>query len=163
VVVALLRAQELVAGQQHRHALREEEGGNQVARLSLAQGEHLGIVGRALGAAIPAAVLIEAVAIVFAVGFVVLLVVGNEIEQGEAVVAGDEVDGMAWMATPGLVEVRAAADASGEGGGEAGLAAPEAADVIAIAAVPLRPALPEREAADLVEPCRIPGLGDELG
>ena len=53
---------------------------------------HPGIVGVAFGAAIPAKIFVVAVAIVFAVGFVVLLVVTDQIVQGKAVVRGDEID-----------------------------------------------------------------------
>ena len=51
----------------------------------------------AFGAAVPREVVRVAVAVVFAVRFVVLVVVGDEIVQREAVVRGDEID-----ARPGL-------------------------------------------------------------
>ena len=41
VVVAALRAAELVAGEQHRHALREEQRREQVSLLAFAQGLQL--------------------------------------------------------------------------------------------------------------------------
>jgi hypothetical protein len=50
------------------------------------------IDGLALGAAIPGEVVVGAVAVVLAVGLVVLAVVGDEIGEREAVVGGDEVD-----------------------------------------------------------------------
>ena len=45
VVVALLGAAQLVAVQDHRHALGEQQGGDEVALLPGAQREDLGIVG----------------------------------------------------------------------------------------------------------------------
>ena len=77
VVVAVLGAAELVAAEQHRHALREEQRGEEVALLAPAQLDDLGVVGLALDAAVPRAVVVGAVAVVLAVGLVVLLVVGR--------------------------------------------------------------------------------------
>ena len=56
---------------------------------------HLGVVGLSLHPAVPGEVVAGAVAVVLAVGFVVLAVVGDEIGEREAVVAGDEVDAAA--------------------------------------------------------------------
>ena len=63
----------------------------QVAHHPAAQREHLGVVGAALDAAVPAVVVVGAVAVVLAVGLVVLAVVGHQVVQREAVVRGDEV------------------------------------------------------------------------
>ena len=68
------RAAELVAGQQHRHALRQEQRRQQIADLPLAQLDHLRIVGRSFDAAVPAQVVVVTVAVVFEIRFVVLLV-----------------------------------------------------------------------------------------
>ena len=54
--------------------------------------EDLAVVGRALDAAVPGPVVALAVVAALAVGLVVLLVVGDEVAQREAVVGGDEVD-----------------------------------------------------------------------
>src|SRR5512139_466159 len=56
VVVALLRTSELVATEQHGNALREKEGGEDVALLARAEGVHAWIVGRPFDAAVPRAV-----------------------------------------------------------------------------------------------------------
>ena len=50
-----------------------------------------GIVGRALDAAVPRSIVALAVVVALAVGLVVLLVVGHEVAQREAVVRGHEV------------------------------------------------------------------------
>ena len=52
----------------------------------------LRIIGRALRSAIPTVVLVVAVPIAFSVRFVVLIVVRDEIIEGEAVMRGNEVD-----------------------------------------------------------------------
>jgi hypothetical protein len=153
-------APELVAAEQHRHALREKQRGQEVALLAFAQREDLRIVGRPLDAAVPAAVVVGAVAAVLAVGLVVLLVVGDEVAQREAVVRGDEVDRGERPAAVGLVEVARSGEARGELG-DARIAAPEVAHRVAVLAVPLRPQ--HREVADLVAAGPdVPGLGDQL-
>ena len=97
----------------------------------------------------------------FAVGVVVLLVVGHQVGQGEAVVGGDEVDGRHGAAARVLVEVGGAGDAGGEFAQRGRLAAPEVADGVAVLAVPFRPL--RREVAHLVAAGpNVPGLGDEL-
>ena len=78
VVVALLRARELVARQHHRRALRQQQRCEEVAHLPLAQGVDARIVGRTLGAAVPGAVVASAVLVVLAVRLVVLVVVADD-------------------------------------------------------------------------------------
>ena len=161
VVVAVLGAAELVAAEDHRHALRQQQRREDVAPLAGAQGEDLLVVGLALDAAVPRAVVRLAVAVVLAVGLVVLVVVRDEVAQREAVVGGDEVDRRRRPPGVGLVQVGAAGEAVAELGQRRRLAAPEVADRVAVAAVPLRPQ--RREVADLVAALAdVPRLGDQL-
>src|SRR5581483_2970800 len=88
VVVALLRAPDLVAAEQHRDALREEERGEEVALLAGAERLDRRVVGRTFDAAVPRAVVALAVAVLLAVRLVVLLVVRDEVREREAVVGG---------------------------------------------------------------------------
>ena len=104
VVVAALRARELVARQEHRRA----RGTGAAWRACCASGGSaalvmLGVVRRSLDAVIVGQVVGVAVAVVLAVGLVVLVVVGDEIVEGEAVVSRDEVDRCPRLA-PALVE-----------------------------------------------------------
>src|SRR4051794_30634576 len=138
VVVAVLRPPPLVAAEQHRHALREEQRGEEVAYLTLTQRVDLRIVGRAFDAAVPGAVVGRAVVVVLAVRLVVLLVVRDEVAKCEAVVRGDEVDRSEGPTAVALVEIRRAAEARDEVA-QRRLAAPEVADRVAVDAVPLRP------------------------
>ena len=92
VVVALLGAADFVAGQDHRHALGKQQRGQEVPHLLAPQAR---IAGSSVGPSTPQfqlVLLFVAVAVVFAVGLVVLVVVGNQVVEREAVVAGDEVD-----------------------------------------------------------------------
>ena len=161
VVVALLAAADLVAVGDHRHALAEQQRGHQVARLPVPQLPDRRVVGLALDPAVPGAVVALAVVAALAVGVVVLLVVGHQVPHREAVVGGDEVDARDRAAAVVLVEVGRAGDARGELAERGRLAAPEVADDVAVAAVPLGPQ--RREAADLVTAvAEVPRLGDQL-
>src|SRR4051794_14345356 len=74
VVVAALGASEFVAMADHRHALTQQGGGDEVALLLGPQREDLGVVRRPLDTTVPGTVVALAVVVVLAVGFVVLLV-----------------------------------------------------------------------------------------
>ena len=79
VVVAALGSAEFVACQDHRCALRKEQCGQQVSLLTFPQADDRRVVGWTLGAAIPRPVVRTSVAVVFAVGLVVFVVVADEI------------------------------------------------------------------------------------
>ena len=160
VVVAALRAAELVAAEQHRRAVRQEQRRQEVADLAQPQRDDLGVVRRPLDAAVPRAVVVGAVAVVLAVGLVVLGVVRDHVAQREAVVGGDEVDRGERVAPAVLVEVGGPGQARGERV-RPGLAAPEVAHRVAVDAVPLAPQ--HGEVADLVAArADVPRLGDQL-
>src|SRR5207342_2387595 len=111
-------------------------------------------------AAVPGAVVVGAVAVGFAVRFVVLAVVGDEVAKRETVVRRDEVDRREGLATVALVEICRAAEPGGELG-DGRLPAPEVAHRVAIDAVPLGPQ--DREVPDLVAAWPdVPRLGDQL-
>ena len=89
------------------------------------------------------------------------VVVTDEIAQGEAIVGGDEVDAGVGLAAVGGVEVGASREAVAQLGHLARVALPEAADGIAVLAVPFGPQ--HGKVAHLVAAfADIPGLGDEL-
>src|SRR5205807_10394428 len=109
---------------------------------------------------IPRTIVRRAVVVVLAVRLVVLVVVGHEIVQREAVVGRDEVDRSPGLSTAPLEEVGRGAEARRQGRGR-DVALPEAPHSIAELIVPLRPA--GRKRADLVAAGpAIPGFGDEL-
>jgi len=58
-----------------------------------AAGVDVRIIRRAFDAEVDAVVVVFAVAVFFAVGFVVFVFVRNEVGEGKAVVGGNEVDG----------------------------------------------------------------------
>ena len=161
VVVALLGAAHLVTGRQHGCALGQQQRGQHHALETVAGTVDVRIVGGAFHAGVPAVVVVVAVAVVLAVGLVVLLVVGDQVVQREAVVRGDEVDaGLRGAAV--VVELLAGAgDLAGEGAPVLVRLQPEAAYRVTEAVVPFAPA--GQVAAQLVAArSGIPGFGDEL-
>src|SRR5579872_917380 len=79
VIIAALRAPHLVAGYEHRHPLREQKHRREVFDLAIAQRLNIGIIGLALRATVPAQVLVDAIAIVLAVGLVMLIVERDQV------------------------------------------------------------------------------------
>src|SRR5256885_15817524 len=79
VIVAPLRVAQLVTAEQHGHALREEQGSDQVAFLPLAEGADAGVASGAFGAAVPRVVVGGTVAVALAVGLIVLVVVTDQV------------------------------------------------------------------------------------
>src|SRR5262249_23052101 len=145
IVVTLLAVTDFVAGQQHRHALGEQQRRQVITLLTVAQGEDGSIVGRSFDAAVPAVVAIRSVAVVLLVGLVVLMFIANEVTKGKAAVSGDEVDARPGPAAAMVKDVTRGAKARRDLANDAAVAAPEAADRVAVAVVPLRPI--RREAA----------------
>ena len=139
VVVAILSAAEFITAEQHRHALGEEEGGQQVAFLPLPERQYRWVLRGAFDPAVPGPVVIAAVTVVLAVGLVVLGVVRDQVVQGESVVGGDEVDGGKGPPAAGLIQVTGTSQPGGELPDGAGSAAPKVPDSVAVAAVPLSP------------------------
>src|SRR6185436_13280265 len=159
VVVALLRTAHLVAAQNHRNTLRQQQGSKEIPLLPLAQRADRRIVGRAFDAAVPAAIVGFAVAVVFAVGLVVLFVVADEVVQRESVVRGDEID--ACRRAPALEQVARSRQPRRQLADDAAVPLPVRAYGVAILAVPFRPA--RGEISDLIAVLtEVPRLGDQL-
>src|SRR6187551_3622634 len=81
VVVAVLGVADFVAGQDQRHALRQQQGRQLILAQLAAQCGYRHIVSRAFVAAIVAVVVAGAVAVVLAIGLVVLLLVAEQVRQ----------------------------------------------------------------------------------
>ena len=139
VVVAALRAPDLVAAEQHRHALREQQRREQVALLPRAQRDDLRIVGRALDAAVPRA--LSSVPSRFSSPFASLCFSlyetrSRSVKPSCAVMKLIDAHGPPAVR---LVEVARAGEPRGELAHGVRVAAPEVAHRVAIAAVPLGP------------------------
>src|SRR6266540_4388501 len=105
VVVTTLCPPELVAGQDHGGAGGEQENRREVPHLPPAQSIDFLRVGRSLAATVPAQVVVAAVGVPLAVGFIVLAVVGDQISQCESIVTGDEVQTLIRPPATGLIEI----------------------------------------------------------
>jgi uncharacterized membrane protein len=92
IVVALLAIAELVAAEQHRHALAEHQRRDHVAPAAVSGGKDASVVGRAFGAHIVRMVVGMTVAVVLAIRLIVLAVIGDGIHQREAVMGTEQVD-----------------------------------------------------------------------
>src|ERR1700692_2885341 len=97
------------------------------------------MVGRALSARVPTEVRVASVAIVLAVGFVVLVVVRDEIAQREPVVRGHEIERRPDVAAAMPEGFGRTAQARGEIGEQLVVALPKPAHASAKPVVPLRP------------------------
>src|SRR5262245_14386289 len=71
IVIALLTMAELIAGEEHRYPLRQQQGGHEVARLLPTQGLHGRLIRRTLNATVPAIVVIGSILVVLAIRFIV--------------------------------------------------------------------------------------------
>ena len=161
IVVAALGAPEFVTMGDHRHALGEHEGRQEVALLLVAQFDDVLIVCVALSAAVPRTVVVRTIRTALEVRLVVLFVIGDEVTQREAVVCDHEVDGSHGLATRRAIQVGGPCEARGEVGQRGEFSAPEVTHRIAVPAVPLGPQ--GWEAAHLVAVrAHVPRLGDEL-
>src|SRR6185437_11781469 len=160
VVVALLSPAELIAGQQHRRPLRQDQRRQHIADLPLPQSIDRGIVARAFLAAIPGAVVGVAVRVVLAIRLVVLLVVSHGVVQGEAVMRRDEVHRRPG-APAAMVELAGRRTEPRRQHRRPSFAAPVIAHRVAELVVPFRPA--RRKTADLIAAwAAIPRLRDQL-
>mmetsp|Transcript_26266 Transcript_26266/g.42107 ORF Transcript_26266/g.42107 Transcript_26266/m.42107 type:complete len:329 (+) Transcript_26266:759-1745(+) len=112
--------------------------------------------------AVPRLVVLLSIVVVLAVGVVVLVVVADEVAQGETVVCGDEVDAVLRLAPTLLVQRRTPTQALGKQPSVPVEAPDEVTRVVAEAPVPLGPLAVMRERPHLIQPPRVPGLGNEL-
>ena len=139
----------------------QQQGGQEIALLPGPQGQDGRVLGGSLRAAVPGAVVPVPVPVALAVGLVVLVVIGDQVAQGKAVVAGDEVDRGERAPAVLLVKVTGPGQPDSEFAQRGVPPAPEIPDPVPVLAVPFGPQW--REVADLVAAlAHIPWFGDEL-
>ena len=86
IIIAKLRIQEFISGSKHRGSVRQHKQAEEVLHLLPVQRQHLGRGARiTLMSAVPAVVLVHSVLVILSVGPIMLLVVGDQIIQSEAV------------------------------------------------------------------------------
>src|SRR3954468_15042963 len=107
VVVATLGTTYLVSHKQHRRPYGEQGHGEKILDLTVAQTLEVRVVGLYFGTAVPTEIAVGTVPVTLAVYFIVLAVEGNQIVEGKAVVAGNEVDALLGLAVFSLIHIRA--------------------------------------------------------
>ncbi len=152
---------ELIARQQHRRPLRQQQRGQQIAHLPRTQRKDRRIIGVSLHAVVAGEVVRVAVTVVLAVGLVVAIVVADQIVQGESIMRRHQID--AGRRSPAVVfeQVGRASEARGKLRQLPAIATPQRAHRVAEAVVPLGPA--RRKLAQLVAArADVPWLGNQL-
>ena len=114
IVVAMPRMPGFIAHEDHRHSHREHRDGKKVLYLTVAEFFDGGVVGRSFHAAVPAQIVIRAISIFLTVRLVVLVVVRNQVIQGESIVAGYEIDALLRFALLVAVNLRTADESIGK-------------------------------------------------
>ena len=161
VVVAELGVGKFVPRQEHGSAPAAQQHGEGVFYQPVPKGQHLRIRGVSLHAAVPAVVVVGPVGVAPAVGLVVLDVVGVQVVQGKAVVAGEEVH-RGVLPLGGGIQVGGAGDALDRRPGQTSVSLQEAAQVVPVLAVPFCPPVPGGKGPHLIQSAGVPGLGNEL-
>src|SRR5690606_13119168 len=147
VVVAALRAPQLVSVREHRHALRERERRQEGAHHPPPHAKDARVVGLTFRIPVAAHVVVVAVTILLAVIPVVLLLIARQVPQREAVVRSDEVHARVHGTIAPAVYVARARQARRQIRDVTRIAAPEVPHGVPILTVPLRP--PDREVPQL--------------
>src|ERR1700739_3601388 len=161
VVVPLLRMADLVAREQHRNSLGEQQCGHEIALLLASKAPDCGIVSGAFHTAVPAAVIVRAVAVFFTVGLVMFGVVADQVLQREAIMGSDKIDAGIRLAPAARVKIAGSGKAVGEFADQAAITLPVRANGIAIFIIPFGPA--GREFADLITAfAKVPRFGDQF-
>jgi len=115
--------------------------------------------GLTFDTAVPAQVLVSAVAIVLAVSQVVLVIVADQIPERESVMTGYKINAAGRQAMFVGIKIAATGETGCDLAYQATVAAHEAPDYIAIAAIPLRPASAGK-GTHLIQAGRVPCLSD---
>jgi len=92
VVVSATSMAKLVAATNHRDALREKKRRREVFLLPFAQSLHVRIVCWPFCTAVPTPIVIATIRVVFAISFVMLVVVAHEVLKCEPIVRRDVVN-----------------------------------------------------------------------
>ena len=108
IIVAMLTTPHLIAHNKHGHTRSQDDSCEKVLHLPVAERLDSGIVRRTFHAAVPASVVVPSVAVAFAIFFVVLVVIGDDVVECKPVVAGDEIDTLLDFALPITINAWAA-------------------------------------------------------
>src|SRR5262247_483739 len=143
IIVPALCASHFATHDYHGHTHREHGDGQKVLHLPVSELLHRGVIGGTFNAAVPAAVVVGAVTVVFAVCFVVLVVIRDEVVQGEAVMTGHKVHTLLNLAFFLPVNGRAPKQTVGKASYRPFLPTQKAPHIVPEPSVPLLPTIPD--------------------
>src|SRR4051812_27438333 len=135
----MLGLTEFVSGEKHGNSLRKKKCGQEVSLLSGAQRIDACIIRGTFDTAVPAFVIVSSVAVLFAISFVVLVVVTDQVAQSETVMGSNEVAARGGRPAIVRVKVAAARYAGRQFSYRCAMSFPESADRVTILSVPLTP------------------------
>src|ERR1700738_4865909 len=92
IVVAILRAAELVTSAKHRYTLAQEERGEKVSPLAVSQCVNGLVRRRSLETTVPGIIVIFTVAVPLAVRLVMFFIVADKVVESKSIMRGNEVD-----------------------------------------------------------------------
>src|SRR5208337_3604578 len=144
IVVSSLGTAYLVSHQKHRSADRQQCQRKEILALTVAQLLDTWIFGRAFHTAVPAQVVGHTVMVVFAIGFIVFLIVRHLVVQRETVMTCNKVDALLRVQLLVAVNIRAAQQPLSQTGDRAAVASYKVPDVVAKPSVPLMPAVSDK-------------------
>src|SRR4030095_2961093 len=162
VVVPKLCSPHFVTHEKHGHTDRKHRYGQKIFYLPVSELLHTGIIGRTFNTAVQSLIVVRPVAVIFAVCFVVLGVIRDEVVQREAVMARYKINALLGLAFLMTINRRAASQPVSKVSNRVLFPAKKTPDIISKSPVPLLPTVSD-ETADLVKSTRVPGFGDELG
>src|SRR5882762_10009356 len=165
IVIAKLRIQEFISGSEHWSPVREKQQTAEIFDLLPSQSQYLRCrTFIAFLAAVPTVVLVHAILVIVTIRPVALVVVRDEIVQGEAVVGGYVVHaliGVISLCTAVGKEIVAAINATHQVRDHPRIALNKTANIVAEPRVPLQPGNAWESAAKLVS-AGVPGFCDQM-
>src|ERR1700746_2619205 len=108
VVVPVLCSADFIAHQEHGESKRKHGDGHEILHLAGSEPVYLGICSCPLGTAVPASIVVSTVTVFLTVGFVVLVIVGDEIVKRKSIVAGNKVYALLRLAFLAAIDLMTA-------------------------------------------------------
>ena len=91
IIVTILGIAKFISRQKYRRSLAQKEHKHGIAQLSCPQLQNLLLADRTFHATVPGIIVVTSVPVIFPVGLIVLLVIGNHVHHGKAIGACHEV------------------------------------------------------------------------
>ena len=162
VVVAVLRAPDLISHQNHGKPEREQRNGHEILHLTVPEPFDFDIRGWSLDATVPAPIVIATVTVLLTICLIVLLVVGDQVAERKPIVTGNKVHALFRFPFFMPVHLMTAEESVGEMPQRSFVSTEKIPYIIPKATVPFFPAV-ANEAAHLVKTGGVPRFCDQLG